>query len=106
MKKLKKKPVQEAFKRLQEAKQILQTFEENLNKSFERQVFLRFAIEEIEKIKPQVGEEDRLEAERSLIAHRAKIAETLLNADQNLATIVSGLSQTHKALDRVKDLLP
>ena len=104
--KIEKKSVQEAFKRLQEAKKILQTFEENLNKSFERQVFLRFAIEEIEKIKPQAGEEDRLEAERSLIAHRAKIAEALLNADQNLATIVSGLSQTHKALDRVKDLLP
>ena len=104
--KIEKKSVQEAFKRLQEAKKILQTFEENLNKSFERKVFLRFAIEEIEKIKPQAGEEDRLEAERSLIAHRAKIAEALLNADQNLATIVSGLSQTHKALDRVKDLLP
>ena len=30
--KIEKKSVQEAFKRLQEAKKILQTFEENLNK--------------------------------------------------------------------------
>ncbi|MBY0292515.1 MAG: DNA repair protein RecN [Alphaproteobacteria bacterium] len=104
--KIEKSLVREAFKKYKEANQVLQTFQENSEKSFERQVFLRFAIEEIEKIKPQRGEEAILEAERSLIAHRAKIADTLLGVDQNLATIVTSLSQSHKALDRIQELLP
>ncbi len=104
--KIKKSAIQEAFQKYQSAKNSLQTFQENLVKSFERQTFLRFAIEEIEKATPQEGEESVLETERGLIAHRAKIAEVLSVVDQNLASALTGLFQSHKALSRIQDLLP
>jgi DNA repair protein RecN (Recombination protein N) len=104
--KIDKYPVQEAFLHYQEAKSALKTFQENLNKSLERQTFLRFSIDEIEKIAPRQGEEEELESERSLIAHRAKIAETLLGVDQSLSSVLTGLSQSHRELSRIQDLLP
>ncbi|OJW51218.1 MAG: DNA repair protein RecN [Alphaproteobacteria bacterium 41-28] len=104
--KIEKGFIQEAFLGYQDAKMALKTFQENLSKSFERQSFLRFAIDEIEKVAPQVGEEAALEADRGLIAHRAKIAEALLVVDQNISTALTGLFQSHKALSRIHDLLP
>ena len=104
--KLDKLQVQQAFKDYQEAKKSLETFQETLARTFERQTFLRFAIEEIEKADPRQGEEADLESERALIAHRAKIADTLMVVDQSLAGALTGLSQSHKALTRIQDLLP
>ncbi len=98
--------VQDSFKAYQETREALKAFRENLAKSFERQTFLRFAIEEIEKMDPRQGEEVDLESERALIAHRAKIADALLVVDQSLATALTNLSQSHKALSRIQDLLP
>ena len=98
--------VQDSFKAYQETQEALKAFRENLAKSFERQTFLRFAIEEIEKTAPRQGEEVDLESERALIAHRAKIADALLVVDQSLATALTNLSQSHKALSRIQDLLP
>jgi len=104
--KIDKKPTQIAFKIYQEKKDTLTTFQEDLLKSLERETFLKFAIEEIERAAPQQGEEEALESERALIAHRAKIAETLLTVDQNLSTALTSLSQSHKAFSRIQELLP
>lgn len=104
--KIDKKPVQDAFKTYQDAKKDLQTFQEKILKSLERQTFLRFASEEIEKLVPREGEEEELESEKNFIAHRAKIAEALSVVHQNLSTTLTQLSQSHKALDRIQDLLP
>ena len=104
--KIEQAKLQESFKVYQETKETLKIFQENLSKSFERQTFLRFAIEEIEKTAPRQGEELELESERALIAHRAKIAEVLLAVDQNLGDALTSLSQSHKALTRIQDLLP
>ncbi|MBS0271774.1 MAG: DNA repair protein RecN [Proteobacteria bacterium] len=98
--------VQEAFEIYQMSKGALTSFEQNLAKSFERETFLRFAIEEIEKTDPRVGEEETLEMERSLIAHRAKVADALVVVDQSISASLSGLFQSHKALSRIQDLLP
>lgn len=104
--KVNKKPLQDAFKVYQIAQEALASFQEKLAKSFERQAFLHFAIEEIEKTGPRQGEEEELELEKSFIAHRAKIADVLSVVDQNLAPVLAGLSQSHKALYRIQDLLP
>ncbi len=104
--KVEKGPTEEAFRTFQEAKENLAAFQANLAKSLERETFLRFAIEEIEKINPRRGEEAELELERALIANRAKIAEALLVIDQNLSGALTGLSQSHKALSRIQELLP
>ncbi|HUX78341.1 MAG TPA: DNA repair protein RecN [Alphaproteobacteria bacterium] len=103
--KIDKNLLQKAFKEYQEAKHALKAFQENASKSFERQTFLKFAIEEIEKVDPKVGEEVALDAERGLIAHRAKIAEALAIVDQNMSSALTGLFQSHKALSRIQDLL-
>lgn len=99
-------PLQEAFKAYEEAKKLLSSFLNNLAKSAERKAFLEFAIEEIEKTNPRQGEEEELESERALISHRAKIAEALLTVDQSLLGALTGLSQSHKALSRIQDLMP
>jgi DNA repair protein RecN (Recombination protein N) len=104
--KIDKRPVQDAFKAYQEIKKALQDFQEKLARSFERQTFLRFGIEEMEKAAPRQGEEEVLESEKSLISHRAKIADALLTVEQNLGAALTGLSQSHKALSRVQDHLP
>ncbi len=104
--KIEKAPLQNSFEEYEKTKLSLKIFQENVAKSFERHAYLRFALEEIEKIDPQKGEEADLERERDLIAHRAKIAETLHTVDQNLSTTLSGLSQSHKALSRIQALLP
>lgn len=98
--------VQEAFKAYQAAKNDLQSFQDKMAKAFERQTFLHFAVEEIEKADPRQGEEEELESEKSLISHRAKIADALMVVNQNLGTVLTGLSQSHKSLDRIQDLLP
>ena len=63
-------------------------------------------IEEIEKLNLNPGEEAELEGERALISHRAKMAETLMVVGQGLAPALSGLSQAHKALERIQNLIP
>jgi DNA repair protein RecN (Recombination protein N) len=104
--KLDKRGVQETFKLYQEAQKNLKIFQENLAKSFERETFLRFSIEEMERIAPRLGEEEQLESERSLISHRAKIADSLVVVENNISSALSTLSQSHKALIRIQDLLP
>jgi DNA repair protein RecN (Recombination protein N) len=104
--KIEKSAVQLAFKTYQEAQNALETFKSSLARSLERQTFLRFAIEEIEKVSPRIGEEAELEAERAFIAHRAKIAEAFVTVDQNVSNALTGLSVSQKALARVQDLLP
>ncbi|EKE09012.1 MAG: hypothetical protein ACD_16C00224G0008 [uncultured bacterium] len=104
--KLNKSPIAEAYKHYLSAKENLQSFQEDLAKSHERQAYLRFAIEDVKKINPKQGEEKELENERALIAHHAKMAETFVVTSQNLTSAISDLSQTHKALTRIQDLIP
>lgn len=104
--KIDKEDIKTAFKAYQGAKEALQDFQENLQKSLERQTFLRFAIEEIEKLSPRLGEEEELETEKSLIAHRAKLVEAFKSADSCLAPLIGQLSQSHKILSKVQDILP
>lgn len=103
---LDKRPVQEAFTSYQEAKRDLHSFQEKLAKSLERQAFLTFACEEIEKASPRPGEEEALEAEKMLIAHGAKIADSLTTVHQSLSTALTQLTHSHKTLTRLVDLLP
>ncbi|MBI2707072.1 MAG: DNA repair protein RecN [Proteobacteria bacterium] len=104
--KINRKPVEEAFNAYKNARQALIDFQDALAKSFERQTFLRFAVEEIEKAAPRPGEEQDLERERALISHRAKLAEALLLVDQTLPPLMSGLSLSHKTFSRIQELLP
>jgi DNA repair protein RecN (Recombination protein N) len=104
--KIDKSPVERAFKAYREARENLKSFQENLGHAQERQAFLRFASDEIEKINPKPGEEADLEQERALISHRAKMAEAFAVVDQGLVPALSGLFQSHKALERIQDLLP
>lgn len=104
--KVDKSPVEGAFKAYREARENLKTFQENLGRAQERQAFLRFACDEIEKINPKLGEEADLERERALISHSAKMAEVFSVVDQGLAPTLSGLFLSHKALARIQDLLP
>lgn len=104
--KIDKEDIKATFKAYQDAKEALQDFQESLQKSFERQTYLRFAIEEIEKISPRLNEEKELEAEKSLISHRAKLIDAFKSADSYLSPLVGHLSQSHKTLGKVQDLLP
>ncbi|MBA3813155.1 MAG: DNA repair protein RecN [Alphaproteobacteria bacterium] len=104
--KIDKDPIQTAFKDYQAAKKALHDFHEKMAQSFERQTFLRFAIEEMEKAAPRQGEEETLESEKSLIAHRAKIADALSTVEENVNAVLTGLFHSHKALTRVQDYLP
>jgi len=104
--KMNKHDVHDAFKTYQSAKKERDQFQEKLAYAFERQTFLHFAIEELEKAQLRDGEEGELESEKSLIAHRAKIADALSTVEQNLATALTGLSHAHKALSRVQEYLP
>lgn len=95
-----------AYINYQAAKTAIKEFEDNLNKSLERETLLKFAIEELENANLKEGEADELENERSFIAHKAKIAEALVEVDENLSTALSSLSKSHKALLRIEDLMP
>lgn len=104
--KIDKSSVQDAFKSYQDAKKDLHSFQEKILKSLERQLFLKFASDEIEKLGPREDEEEELESQKNLIAHRAKIAEALSVVNQNLSATLTHLTQSHKALDRIQDLYP
>lgn len=104
--KVDKESTQKAFKTYQDAKEELSSFQEKMAKSFERVAFLRFACEEIEKASPRQGEEEELEAEKNFISHRAKLADALLVVHENSSSVLTGLFQSHKALNRIQDLLP
>jgi DNA repair protein RecN (Recombination protein N) len=104
--KIDKCSVQESFALYKETQKDLHLFQEKLAKSLERQAFLKFACEEIEKVSPHPGEEAKLEAEKNLIAHRAKVADSLDDVHQNLNTALTHLIHAHKTLTRLVDLLP
>lgn len=104
--KINKEAVEYAFKVYKESHHALITFQNTLAKAVERQTFLRFAVEEIEKIAPKPGEEADLEAKKAFISHRAKLAEALMETDKSLAFLLSGLAQSYKTLNRIQGLLP
>jgi len=103
---LEKVRVQDAYQAYHQAKKDLQLFQTNLAKSLERKTFLNFAIEEIEKVAPLPGEEESLEVERAFVSHHAKIAEAITIVEKSCDSALSDLVVSHKALNRICDLLP
>ncbi len=104
--KLETDKIEQLFNSYQMAKKELQTFKDNLARSFERRTFLEFAIEEIEKVQPLLGEIESLEQERSFVAHSAKIADVLQSVEKSCDTALLEVSSAHKALHRISDLSP
>lgn len=104
--KIDSQPVKAAYQEFLSAKKDLEEFQDKLSKSLERLTFLGFAMEEIEKAKPLRGEVEALEADRSLIAHRAKIADVIEVVEKSCHAAISEMASSHKALNRIVDLLP
>lgn len=79
-----------------------------LEQAKEREAFVRFSKEELEKLAPKPDEEEMLTEQRARVANGAKIAEAGQQAGQilNGEGIVSSLVNAQKSLQKVEEYLP
>ena len=95
--------VWEAYKHAENA---LETLRVDLEKSRAEEEFLRAAIEDLDTLAPQAGEETDLARQKERLQHRDKIMEALNTAYYALNSDQDPLRTAWGALDRVLDTLP
>ncbi len=99
--------VARAYGRFKEELKIYEDAQAYLAAAKERESFIKFTLEDLEKLAPKPSEEERLQGEKSRVAHRGKIAQAAGDADQALSEGIMGkLVLAQKSLERVQDFLP
>ncbi|RME21171.1 MAG: DNA repair protein RecN [Deltaproteobacteria bacterium] len=76
--------VEAAFRRASEAATALSDARRRLAERGERMELLRFQLAEIERVHPQPGEQERLEAELQRLAHLDRLWQAVTGAEQRL----------------------
>ena len=74
-------------------------------KSRAEETYLRQAVEDLDALEPQPGEEQTLSASRERLMHREKVMQALDIAEQALSREDDPIRQSWGALERVKDKL-
>lgn len=100
--------VADAYKQYMAAKQARISAEKNLAKSREDEENLRHWVDELQKLKPVVGEENELTQRRNEIMNSEKLIESLNVAYGSLtqgADILSAVRHAQSAIDRANTLV-
>jgi DNA repair protein RecN (Recombination protein N) len=98
--------VAEAWRAWQRAREMRAAAEAEIAAAKRDEEYLRHAAGELAALKPEVGEEEELARQRSLMLHRGKLAEALDTAQGELAGQRGGetlLNQARRRLDRIAD---
>jgi|AntRauTorcE11897_2_1112592.scaffolds.fasta_scaffold00188_6 DNA repair protein RecN (Recombination protein N) len=88
----------------QESQKFLTSAQHRADEAKSQEEFLRHAVDELEKLAPEAGEEDELSQQRQQLMHREKLAEayntvmTLFSEDNGLS---DQLNKALAALDRI-----
>ncbi len=76
---------------------------EKMEKARTDQDYLRTAVEDIDALEPQEGEEDKLVALRERLMRRGQIMENLTVADDSLGAAETAMNAAFRALEKVGD---
>ena len=87
-----------AWSQLKEARKARKRATEELARAREEEDWLRDAVQQLDQLGAEPDEETRLEEDRSMHAHSARIAEALQQADELLAGDTGAVFQTARAL--------
>ena len=89
----------EAYDAWREKRQLLERLESQGEADLQRLDFLKFQLEEIERVEPVAGEDDELEAEHRRLAHAEDLERYFSEAESNL------YSRDSSAFDLMSDAL-
>jgi len=98
-----------AYSELQRARQNLADYEENQSQRAESMDRLAYLLEEIGSVEPELGEDERLEAESHLLAHGEKLYQLSSSVYEQLRSgkgIVEQLDSAYGDLRRAAELDP
>ena len=98
--------VAELWRRLKDAEEALSAHEEKLAAAREEADYLRAAVDELTKLDPEPGEEERLSGERQTMAAAEKVADDLSEAAASLEgprSPIPALSGVLRKLERKRD---
>ena len=90
-----------AYGEWQEAKKALQELEESIAETAEKKDMLTWQAEEIEKVKPQAGEYEKLEAEVKKLANGEKIAEDI----SEISGLLGGVGEAPGVADALSQVI-
>ena len=99
--------VKNCWQEMQASQKALHACQEAQAKAREEEEWLRDAVEQLDKLAAEAGEEDRLAEERTRHAHAARIAEALQHADTALASedgVISAAGRAQSLLERQSEV--
>ena len=99
--------VKNCWQEMQASQKALYACQEAQAKAREEEEWLRDAVEQLDKLAAEAGEEDRLAEERTRHAHAARIAEALQHADTALASedgVISAAGRAQSLLERQSEV--
>lgn len=95
----------EQFKKYVEKRNHLNSIKTQLSKNRENEEFLRFQIEQLSRLNPQIGEQDHLERQYEILSNTESLREELEQITNMLAanedSVLSQLSQVRVSLGRI-----
>lgn len=94
--------VGEAARRVREARQALQDHRNRIEKARKEADFLRHAVEELNKLAPQPGEEEALAERRILMMQSEKVAQDLNEAYEAVAGTASPVPELSAAVRKLE----
>ena len=87
----------------QEKETALSGLREAAAKAQADEAFLRAAVDELEDLAPEIGEEEKLATRRAFLQQQEKLFEVLRLTDGELQTAEGGISTTRHAVDKLMD---
>jgi DNA repair protein RecN (Recombination protein N) len=94
--------VTEAARRVRDARQALQDHRNRIEKARKEADFLRHAVEELDKLAPQTGEEESLAERRILMMQSEKVAQDLNEAFEAVAGSASPVPELSAAVRKLE----
>jgi DNA repair protein RecN (Recombination protein N) len=101
--------VETAYTSYQEATRTLENAEKFLAEQRHQEDFLRYAVEEFEKISPQTGEEEELLQRRTLLQNKSKVIEGIQSAVRTVGGeggILDKLNTTLSTIEKIATYAP
>jgi len=78
------KKTESAYHSYNQAKEAFDAAQGRSKAAQENEEFLRYAVEELERLSPQKGEEEKLKADRDYLMNKAKIMDVIVDVHQTL----------------------
>ncbi len=95
--------VQESWQNWQELQEKLQQMKDSLSRAREDEEYFRKSLEDIDRLSPEKGEEEKLSTLREKLMRRSQIIESLREAEKSVEEMDNVAGSVWRALDKLGD---